>query len=179
MFNHLIILSEGGGSLPIMDPNQLGLLFWTLFIFLVTWIILGKVAFKPIGKALKSREEGIEKALKSAEQAREEMASLKSENDAILKEAKEERAAIIREAQAVKKGIIDEAKEAAQEEAAKIMQRAEEELTIKREAMMAELRNTSAQLALDIAKRVLERELEGEGKQQKYAEDLAKKAKLN
>ena len=56
---------------------------------------------------------------------------------------------------------------------------AEEELTIKREAMMAELRNTSAQLALDIAKRVLERELEGEGKQQKYAEDLANKAKLN
>jgi F0F1-type ATP synthase membrane subunit b/b' len=59
------------------------------------------------------------------------------------------------------------------------MQRAEEELTIKREAMMAELRNTSAQLALDIAKRVLERELEGEANQQKYAEDLANKAKLN
>ena len=44
---------------------------------------------------------------------------------------------------------------------------------------MAELRNTSAQLALDIAKRVLERELEGDGNQQKYAEDLANKAKLN
>ena len=50
-----------------------GMLVWTTIIFLLFWFILGKLAFKPIGEALKSRENSIQSALDEAKNAREEI----------------------------------------------------------------------------------------------------------
>ena len=45
----------------LLTPN-IGLMFWTILIFLLLLFILRKFAWKPIMSALKDREEGIEKA---------------------------------------------------------------------------------------------------------------------
>ena len=80
-----------------------GMLIWTTIIFLLFWFILGKLAFKPIGEALKSRENSIQSALDEAKNARLEMEHLKSENDKILAEAREERSKMLKEAKETKK----------------------------------------------------------------------------
>ena len=50
-----------------------GLAFWSLVIFGLFWLIMGKYAFKPIPKALEKRENDIQHALDSAKKAKEEM----------------------------------------------------------------------------------------------------------
>ena len=79
-----------------------GMLVWTTIIFLIFWLLIGKFAFKPIGEALKTRENTIQNALDEAKRTKIEMEQLKSENDRILAEAREERAKMLKEAKETK-----------------------------------------------------------------------------
>ena len=67
---------------------QIGLLFWTVLIFLVLVFLLAKFAWNPILKMVEERTKNIEDALNSAENAKKEMAGLKAENEQIMKEAR-------------------------------------------------------------------------------------------
>src|SRR5690606_36315746 len=93
-----------------------GLAFWSLVIFLLLWIIMYKLAFKPIAESLAKREDDIQHALDQAKIAREEMANMKAENEKLLAEAREERTKILQEAKDAKTSIITEAKLKAKEE---------------------------------------------------------------
>jgi F-type H+-transporting ATPase subunit b len=48
-----------------------GLIFWTTLSFLIVLFLLRKMAWGPILKSLKEREDSIEGALQSAEKAKE------------------------------------------------------------------------------------------------------------
>ena len=50
-----------------------GLAIWGLLIFLLFWLIMGKVAFNPIAEALSKRENDIQDAIDQAKKTREEM----------------------------------------------------------------------------------------------------------
>ena len=104
----------------ILAPDM-GLMFWTLLIFLILLALLRKFAWKPIVSALKEREESIEKALNEARTAREEIENLKLENDKILIQAKLERDAMLRQAKELGDSIINQAKENAQNEGKQIL----------------------------------------------------------
>ena len=53
--------SESGGN-PLLEIHP-GLIIWTIVIFVILAIVLGKFAWKPILKALKQREESIRESL--------------------------------------------------------------------------------------------------------------------
>ncbi len=170
----MIFLSESSAfSLITPDP---GLFLWSVIIFIILWIILGKYAFKPIMKALKNREESIANSLAEAERAREEMTNLTAQNEDIIKKAKEERNTILKDAQNAKDNIISDAKKQAKVEAAKIIEDAKEEILVQKNAVIADLKNDSANLAIDIAEQLLGKELSNKKEQEKYAKELAKKA---
>ena len=57
-----------GFDVILPDP---GLIFWTSLVFILVWYSVGKLAFKPIQKALKDRESSIQEALDEAKKARE------------------------------------------------------------------------------------------------------------
>ena len=105
--NFLILLEGGSNSLISPDP---GLFFWTVLIFLILWFLLGKMAFGPIAKALRERENKIQGALDAAKEAEARMQALQAENEKIIAEAKEERTAIVREAKETAQRMVDEAK---------------------------------------------------------------------
>jgi len=170
----MLVLAKFWPILP--EP---GLLFWTTVIFFLFWTIVGKKAFKPIAEALKKRETDIDNALKEAEKARLEMADLKAKNDQILTEAREERSKILKEAKEMSNNMIQEAKDKASEEAKKIMTNANAEIENKKMAAMIDVKNQSGMLALEIAEKVIKKNLKGDSEQERFVSDLVKEIKLN
>lgn len=162
----------------VMKPDP-GLVFWTFLIFLLVWIILGRVAFKPIQKALKQRENDIQSSLDEAKRARDEMAQLQSQNEQLLKEAQVERAKILREAKDTKEAIIKEAKEAAREEAKKIVADAKAQINNMRMETMTNIRNEVGTMAVDIAEKVLRSKLQGDKEQEALVNQLVDEIKFN
>jgi F-type H+-transporting ATPase subunit b len=163
----------------LINQFSYGLFFWQLIILLIVIFILGKFAWTPIVNALEEREKGISDALASAEKAKLEMARLTNENEQLLKEAREERDAILKEAKELKDKIVAEAKESAQTEGAKLIENAKREIEDQKLKALAEVKNQVSALSLDIARKVLTKEFEDQGKQEALVSDLLKDVKLN
>lgn len=162
----------------VIKPDP-GLIFWTSLVFILVWGILGRMAFKPIQKALKKREDDIQSSLDEARSAREEMANLKSENEALIRQAQEERAKILKEAKEAKDAIVNEAKDKAKEEAQKIVANAKLEIEQQRLAAVTDLKNQVGIIAIEIAEKVLRKELKGDNKQEQFVNTLVDEIKLN
>jgi F-type H+-transporting ATPase subunit b len=118
-------------------------------------------------------------ALGAAEKAKEEMKNLQASNDKMLQEARLERDKIIREAQSSANALISEAKEKAGEEADRIVHSAKALIETEKNAAMAEVRNTAANLSLEIAEKLLKKNLSGDESQRTLVNEYIKEAKLN
>lgn len=163
----LILLAD----FSVIKPD-IGLILWTSVTFLVVWFLLGRFAFRPIQNSLKDRENYIRESLNQAEAAKAEMAALKAENEVILNEAREERSKILKEAKAVKESIINEAKEKAKEEAQRIVSSAKMEIENQKMAAMIDVKNQAGMMALEIAEKVIKKQLTGDSAQEQYANSL-------
>lgn len=162
----------------LMIPET-GLLIWMLITFLILLFLLTKFAWKPIMKMIKEREKSIEDALASAENAKAEMNNLKAENEKILQEARNERDKMIKEAREIREQMIAEAKNKAKTEGEKLLQMAREGIQNEKMAAITELKNQVAQLSIDIAEKIIARELSSENKQKELIGDMLKEVKLN
>ncbi len=162
----------------LLTPG-LGLIVWNLIGFFILLYILGKFAWKPILKSLKERETGIADSLATAEKVKAEMAQLKSENEALLAKAREERAQLLKEARDTKDKIINEAKEQAKTEANKIIAEAQQAIQTQKMAALTDVKNQVGHLVIDVAEKVLRRELGNKSEQENYIKQLANEVKLN
>lgn len=149
----------------------IGLVFWMLVTFSLLLFILKKFAWKPILTSLKEREETIEQSLQQAENARAEMQKLQSQNEALLAEARAERESILKEAREIKDKIIGDAKATADEEAKKLIARANDEIIKQKSAALDELRKEVANFSMQIAQKLVSKELEGNEAQQALIAD--------
>lgn len=172
--SNLIFLAD----FTVIRPDP-GTVFWTTLIFALFWWLMAKFAFKPISKALKDRETDIQNSLDAAKQAREEMAHLKAKNEELLALAQEERAKILHEAKLAKDTIIAEAREKAKEESHRIVISAKGDIENLRMAAVIDLKNQLGSLAVDIAEKILERELKNKAEHEEYVRDLVDRMKLN
>lgn len=155
------------------------LVFWTTIIFVVFFLILKKVAWKPILTAVKNREDSINNALASAEEARKEMANLKADNERILNEARAERDTMLKDAREIKDNMISEAKEEAQAEATKILEQAQAAIQNEKNVAVAELKGQVAAISIEIAEKVIKSELSDDKKQLDLVNSLVKDVTLN
>lgn len=156
-----------------------GLLFWMVLSFAILLFILKKFAWKPVLKMIKEREESIAKQLDSAKAAKEQMEQLTAENEKIMRQARAEREEMLREAKATKDKIVAEAQDAAKIEADKIIAAARLEIQAEKDAAMAELSEKVGQLSVEIAEKILRRELSNETKQGDFMKKLVADISLN
>ena len=163
----------------LINDFSIGLFFWQSLVFIILIFLLRKYAWKPILNAVNEREESIEGALKAAEQAREEMQSLQASNEAIMKEAREERERILKEAREMKNKIVGEAKETATAEAEKTVAAAKAAIEAEKAAAVAELKNQAAVLSIEVAEKVLGKELSAENKQTEMIGKMIDEVKFN
>ena len=162
----------------VIKPD-IGLIFWTSILFLTLWFFLGRLAFKPIAKALKDRENSIDDALKQAEKARQEMSQLNAKNEELLATAREERAKMLKEAKDLSSNIVKDAKDKAKAEANKIINNAKLEIENQKRAAITELKNKAGIMALDIAEKVIRERLQGDREQEAFVQKLVNEIELN
>ncbi len=158
---------------------SIGLIFWMTITFLVVFLLLRKMAWKPILASLKERENSIQTALDSAEKAKQEMQALQASNEAILMEARNERDKLLKEARETKDSIIAEAKAGAQKEADKIMQNAKDSIQSEKVAAMDEIKNQVAKLSIEIAEKIIRTELSSDEKQKALVNTMLDEVNLN
>lgn len=132
-----------------------GVAIWTIITFLFLVAILKRIAWKPIIEALNKREESIRTALEEAQRAREEAQRLMEENKRNLARAEEEVQRIIREGRETAEKIRAEILEKARKEADMMLERAKEEIERHREQAMLQLRAQVADLAIQIASKLI------------------------
>lgn len=164
--------------MQLVTPG-IGLLFWMLVSFSLVLYILAKYAWAPIMKGIHQREDTIEKALEAANEAKKEMLKLKAGNEQLLREAKEERDALMREARKMKEDILEEARAKGAEESARIMASARENIQFEKMAAINDLKNQIASISIEIAEKIIGKELENKQQQQQLTEKLLKEVKIN
>jgi len=158
---------------------EIGTIFWMVLGFSIVFFILRKFGWKVILQSLKEREQSISDALRSAEKAREEMAGLKADHDNLIKEARAEREAIVAEARKIRSELIEKARIEASREAEKVLENASREIETEKRNALSDIKAQVAELSIDIAEKILRRELGEEDKQQALIKDLLDDMKLN
>ena len=164
--------------MDLLTP-ELGLFFWTLVAFLAVFLILKKFAWKPILNSLGEREKGIADSIATAERVKAEMSQLQAENEKLLVQAREERSTMLKEAKEMKDRMINDAKEQAKTEANKIIIDAQQQIQQQKNAAIAEVKNEIGNLAIEVAGRILRKQLSAADGQEAYMKMLAEDIKLN
>lgn len=164
--------------MELLTP-AIGLLFWMLVVFVILVVILRVAAWKPIMNGLKEREHQIQSALDLAEKTRADMTKLQSDNEKLLAEARAERDSILKSAKEAADRIIAESKEKATVEGKRIIEDAREAIDNERAALLAQIKKEIVTVSLDIAEKVLRKELSDKSTQEKLVADLAQEARLN
>ncbi|MEM7550675.1 MAG: F0F1 ATP synthase subunit B [Bacteroidota bacterium] len=164
--------------MELLTPGT-GLIIWQLIIFGLLVFLLSKLAWRPILDSLKIREDNIQEALDSAEKAKEEMKKLKEDNQELMAEARQERDKILKEARDIANSIKEEAKEDASKISEKMIEDAKGSINAEKQAALAEVRNQVAVLSVEIAEKILRKELSDSKDQQNLVEGYIKDLKLN
>jgi F-type H+-transporting ATPase subunit b len=146
-----------GNPNPLVIGPDLALV--TAIVFLLLLAVLGKFAWRPILEALDRRERMIADSLAAAEAKQEEATRLLAQYEAKLRHATDQVRAMLdearRDAEYTKSEIIAEARAAAQSE----QERALREVRLATDASLKQLSETSANLAVDLASKILEQKL--------------------
>lgn len=157
----------------VIKPD-FGLIFWTVVIFLVLYAILGNLAWKPIQRALRRRDNEIQTSIDEAKRARAEMQAQASENQRLLMEAREERTRIITEAEKQSKEMIAAAKNEAREAAQKVATDARRDIENMRKAAMVDLKKEVGSMAIEIAEKILQKDLKSDANQEAFVRELVR-----
>jgi F-type H+-transporting ATPase subunit b len=164
--------------MELLTP-EFGLFFWTLAAFLTVFFILKKFAWKPILNSLNEREKGIAGSISAAEKIKGEMTQLKADNEKLMIKAREESTIILKEAKEAKDKMIAEAKEQAKIEANKIILDAQLQINQQKMAALTEVKNEMGKLAIEVAEKILRKQLSTVEGQQDYLKQLSEDIRLN
>jgi F-type H+-transporting ATPase subunit b len=164
--------------MELLTPGT-GLIIWQLIVFVLLFFLLAKLAWKPIINSLKERELSIQQALDTAEKARLEMSRLKADNENLLKQAREEREQILREARAASNRMKEEAQAEAKRSADRIIEEARGAINAEKANALKEVRAMVANLSLDIAGKIMQRNLSDDKAQKTLTQEYIKDLKLN
>lgn len=149
-----------------------GLVFWQTIILLVVLLILGRFAWKPILQTIQTREHYIAQAITAATAARKAVERIEEEQQLLIEKTQEERKQIIAAALDTQQAILKEAKEEAKRLSQQLLEQASIEIEATRQATLASLKNEVATMAIQIAEKLMTKELSLQNKQRALVEDL-------
>ncbi len=127
-------------------------------LFLQAWL-LKKFLFKPVNEILAKRRAMADAEIADAEKERAEAVAMKTEYEAGIAAAKDKANEIVSAAQKSADAQSERVIREAQEEAAAIRSRAERDIAQEKKKAIGEIKNEIGSMAMDIAGKVIEREL--------------------
>ncbi len=169
---HVAAEDESGGPNPLaVDPD---LAIWTLIVFVLLFLVLKTFAWPQITEALVEREKRIADNIAAAEAQNAEARRLLAEHEAKLAAAAGEVRALLEEARRdadhTRRSIEADGHKAAQDELA----RAVREIGRARDAAVQELAIASANVAIDLARKVVRDRITPDQQSQIVRDALAK-----
>lgn len=164
--------AEHGGGESNIFSGDVGNMIWTLVIFLLVVLVLGKFAWGPILNTLQARESFIHEALATAKRDRDAAEARLREYEERLAQSRAEATAIVEEGRRDAVVVKQRIEEDAQREADKRLERAKREIQIATETATKELYLLSARLATDMAGKMIGRELTPQDHERLIAESL-------
>ena len=139
-----------------------GLIIWTIVTFLILVVILGKFGWGPIIGALQRREKSISDALDAAEAARTEAHELREQYGGLIAKAESESREIIQVGRETSERLKREAAVASEAETKRMLERARREIQSARDAALRDIRDTVADLAVEAASKIVQKNLDSE-----------------
>ncbi len=151
MIQQLVVANAGQGMLSTI-------LFVTVS-FLILLFALKKFAWGPVINMMQEREDKIANDIDSAERANIEADKLAKQREMELKQSRTEAQKIIAQAKDTAENNAHAILVEAQEHATSIKKQAQEDLRIERERMIDEAKTEVANLSVEIASKILKKEL--------------------
>ena len=168
--------SEGGGGEEggsfLVSPN-LGLMIWTLTVFLFTMWVLSKLAFPRIQEALDKRANAIRESIESAERTREEADELLAEYRARLKEAREQADEIMARARKAADSAKSQATEEGKSKREELLAAARRDIEAETRRSLERIRKEVADLTILTTEKVARKSLSGDDQKKLVEEALA------
>jgi len=162
---------EGGGSF-LVSPG-LGLMIWTLILFLFTMWVLSKLAFPKIQEALDRRAKTIAESLDAAERQRRESDELLAEYRGRLAEAREQADDIMARARKAAETAEAEATTAGREKREELVAQAKRDIEAETRRSLEQIRGEVADLTVLATEKVTRKSLSGEDQKRLVEEALA------
>lgn len=148
--------SEGGSMLT----PRVGLMVWTLAIFVVLYLVLRRYAFPPIVSAVQAREKALEAAIEGAKRDRDEAARILAEHRQQIEAARSEAQRFIVEGRAAGEKIRADMLEQTRQQQQELLERARRDIGAEKERAIAEMRREAVDLAIAGASKVIEKNLD-------------------
>lgn len=158
--------------MPSFFTPDFGLLFWMFITFLVVLDVVGKFGFPAIVKMVEERKAYIDESLNKAREANEKLANIQAESEQILKKAREQQAQILKEAMATRDNIVKDAQIKAQVEGQRILDEAKDLIRVEKENALKDIREQVADLSIQIAEKMLRKELKKSSEQTEMIDRL-------
>jgi F-type H+-transporting ATPase subunit b len=139
--------------------GNVGNALWTLVIFVLVVILLGKFAWGPVLGLLKQREEFIHKSLSDAKHDRDEAEARLKEYAAKLQSAQREAIGIVEDARRDAERLREELRERAKAEAETMIKNAERQVQLETSRALQQIRKEAVDLSVTIASKLLQRNI--------------------
>lgn len=163
---------HGGATANNPFAGDVGNALWTLIIFALVVLVLGKFAWGPILKALQDRESFIRESLAAAKRDRDAAEARLKEYEDRLAHARAEASAIVEEGRRDADVLRRKLEESGKAEGDKMIERAKREIQIAKDTATKDLFTLAARLATDMAAKVVGRELTAQDHQRLIAEAI-------
>jgi len=159
------------GDNPLVQPDP-GLFIWTIITFLVLLSLLAKFAWRPLLRALDSRQESIRKSLDDALQAKQELERLQKESVQIIRQARVEADGIISRSREDAERLREDIKQKARAEADAVVKNAERQISLETARALQQIRTEAVDLSVMIASKIIQRNLSKEDNERLIDEAL-------
>ena len=147
-------------------------MIWMLVGFLLVLLILAKVGWPMIMEAVTKRNQHISDSLMAAKEANDALAGIEAAKEKALADSQAEQIRIMNESQELKKQLIEEAKAQALAEAEKVIADAHLKIQKEQAEARAQIKAEVISLSVDIAEKLLQRELNNKDAQSRYIEEI-------
>jgi F-type H+-transporting ATPase subunit b len=161
---------DSGGSF-LVSPN-LGLMIWTLLVFLVVMYVLAKTAFPKIQEALDKRANLIRDSIDEAEKTRAEADKILEEYRARLREAREQADDIVARARKAAESTINQAAEDGREKREELLAAARRDIDAETRRSLERIRKEVADLTVLTTEKVTRKSLDGDDQKRLIDEAL-------
>src|SRR4051794_15478302 len=166
-----IAASSSSGNF-LVQPG-IGVMFWTLIVFLVSLYILKRLAFPRIGEALDKRQRAISESIDAAERTRREADQLLDEYRERLREARNQADEIVQRARKAGEAHEAESLEAARERREELMAQTRRDIQAETRRAIQQIRSEVADLTVLATEKVTRKSLTGDDQRRLVEEAIS------